>query len=142
MTMVVSFPGGKKVRAEFDGFVVETDQSPQNGGQGTAPEPFSYFLASLATCAGIFALGFCQTRGLPTDGLKLTQDMQFNKDTHRLEKVTIRIDPPKDFPERYLPALRQSAEKCTVKRTISNPPEFDIQVTGEVRADAQSSARG
>lgn len=68
----MSFPGGKRVDAAFDGFTVQTDQLPQNGGEGTAPQPFDLFFVSLATCAGISALDYCQERGLPTGGLDVT----------------------------------------------------------------------
>jgi hypothetical protein len=71
--MIVSFPGGKRVDASFEGFTVETDQSEKNGGAGAAPEPFELFLASLATCAGIYVLSFCQNRNIPTDGVRLMQ---------------------------------------------------------------------
>ena len=65
--MIVTFGGGKKVNAEFNGFTIATDQAIYAGGEGAAPEPFSLFLASIGTCAGIFVLSFCQSRGIPTD---------------------------------------------------------------------------
>ena len=66
MIINVTFPGGKRVDAPFDGCVLHTDQSPEHGGQGAAPEPYDLFLASLATCAGAYGLGLCQARGLST----------------------------------------------------------------------------
>jgi putative redox protein len=74
MSIHVTFPGGKRVDADFGTQVVKTDQSREHGGEGTAPEPFDLFLASLATCAGLYVLGFCNARGLSTDGIELTQD--------------------------------------------------------------------
>ena len=65
---VIDFPGGARVDAHFGPYTVKTDQPPSGGGQGSAPAPFSLFLASIGTCAGIYVLGFCRQRGLPTDG--------------------------------------------------------------------------
>lgn len=129
MEMKVTFPGGKKVNAEWNGFVVLTDQPIANGGEETAPTPFEYFLASLASCAGIYVLSFCQQRGIATEGLSLTQQMEFVTDEDgkkRVAKVTIGIDLPQGFPEKYRNAIVKTAELCTVKKAIMHPPEFVI----------------
>jgi ribosomal protein S12 methylthiotransferase accessory factor len=129
MEMKVTFPGGKKVNAEWNGFVVLTDQPIANGGEETAPTPFDYFLASLASCAGIYVLSFCQQREIATEGLSLTQQMEFVTDEDgkkRVAKVTIGIDLPQGFPEKYRNAIVKTAELCTVKKAIMNPPEFVI----------------
>ena len=129
MEMKVTFPGGKKVNAEWNGFVVPTDQPIANGGEGTAPTPFEYFLASLASCAGIYVLSFCQQREIATEGLSLTQQMEFATDEEgkkRVARVTIDIDLPQGFPEKYRNAIVKTAELCTVKKAIMNPPEFVI----------------
>jgi hypothetical protein len=83
-TLTVSFPGGKRVDASFDGFDIATDQAVDSGGEGSAPEPFDYFLASLATCAGIYVLGFCQKRNIPYDGISLSQSWDREEKTNRL----------------------------------------------------------
>lgn len=129
MDITISFPGGKKVNAQFGNHLVQTDQSTRNGGEGSAPEPFSYFLASLGTCAGIYVLGFCQSRGLPTQGLSLTQHNSFNPTTHALERVTFDITIPDNFPEKYVGAVKAAAENCAVKKVLHNPPAFDINVS-------------
>ena len=67
MEMEITFPGGARVDANFGGMTVKTDQPVQGGGQGSAPTPFATFLASIGTCAGIYVLGFCQQRGIPTE---------------------------------------------------------------------------
>ena len=72
----ISFPGGKRVDVQVGGFDIGTDQSVKNGGEASAPAPFTLFLASLASCSGIYALNFCQTRKLPTDGLSLTMEWE------------------------------------------------------------------
>lgn len=73
MEMTISFPGGSRVDASFDGFTVPTDQPVMGGGEGSAPTPFAVFLSSIGTCAGIYVLGFCKQRALPTDGIRIVE---------------------------------------------------------------------
>ena len=68
MEMKITFPGGEKVNAEINSRVIPTDQPVEGGGEGSAPSPFDYFLASLGTCAGIYVLSFCQQRQIATEG--------------------------------------------------------------------------
>ena len=129
MEIKITFPGGKKVNAELGGIVIPTDQPVADGGEGTAPSPFSYFLASLGTCAGIYVLSFCQQRGIVTEGMELTQQMVFGTDEDgrkRLTTLTIEILLPPGFPEKYRNAIVKTAELCTVKKVIMDPPEFVI----------------
>ena len=129
MEMVVDFPGGAKVDAHFNGFTVKTDQPANGGGDGSAPTPFLTFLASLGTCAGIYVLGFCRSRGLPTEGIRIIQRMHTNSLNGALEKVELEIQVPPTFPEKYYPALIRSAEQCAVKKAIEQPPAFDVHTT-------------
>ena len=140
MDMTITFPGGKRVDASILDQVIHTDQSKESGGDGSAPEPYLYFLASLGTCAGIYVLGFCQSRGLPTDGLRLVQHMDWNAASHKLEKVTIDIVTPADFPEKYRGALVRAADMCAVKRTILDPPGFEIRTVSEEEESKAQSA--
>jgi ribosomal protein S12 methylthiotransferase accessory factor len=126
MEMTVDFPGGDRVDAHFGPYTVMTDQSGPHGEPGSAPSPFSLFLASIATCAGIYVLGFCRQRNLPTDGLKITQRSDRNPLTGMIESVVIEIQTPPSFPEKYLPSLIRSAELCAVKKHIETPPAFKV----------------
>ncbi len=129
MQMKITFPGGKRVDAELNGMIIPTDQSLEDGGEGMAPSPFTYFLASLGTCAGIYVLSFCQQREISTEGLSLTQQMEFSPDENgkrRLAKMTIDIMLPPEFPEKYRNAIVKTAELCTVKKVLMDPPEFVI----------------
>ncbi|MFA6003505.1 MAG: OsmC family protein [Elusimicrobiota bacterium] len=126
MDIEVVLEGNKKVAAKFNGYTVHTDQPAAAGGDGTAPSPFELFLASLATCAGFFALSFCQKRDIPTDGIKLTQKMEWDEAKHLASKISLEISVPASFPEKYLPGLVKSAELCTVKRHLQAPPALEI----------------
>jgi len=127
--MVVGFPGGKRVDARYGDFVIETDQAPEAGGEGSAPEPFTLFLASLATCAGIYVLGFCQKRGIPHEGLSLVQRWHRSPEG-RLARIELEIRVPEGFPEKYRPALERVAAQCAVKRTLESPPDFEVRTVG------------
>lgn len=126
MEITVDFPGGARVDAHFDQFTVKTDQPTLGGGEGSAPSPFALFLSSLGTCAGIYILGFCHQRGLPTDGIRIIQRMHNNTMTGMIGKIELEIQVPPSFPEKYRPSLIKSAELCAVKKHMENPPKFDI----------------
>lgn len=131
MTMKISFPGGQKVRADYRGFSILTDQSVEHGGEGTAPSPFSLFLASLGTCTGFYVLTFCQKRGITTDGIEMSLMPRNDEASRKLEHVELRISFPSEFPERYVQACVNAASLCAVKRALQDPP--DIVVTASVR---------
>ncbi len=127
MDMTVSFPGGARVDAQFGPYVVKTDQPAHAGGEGSAPAPFALFLASLATCAGIYVLGFCQQRGLPTDGIQLVQRTERDPVTGLIGKVYMDIQVPPSFPAKYHEALVRAASQCAVKKHLEAPPKFDVR---------------
>ncbi len=126
MEMVINFPGGAQVDANFGPFIVKTDQPPMGGGDGSAPTPFALFLSSIGTCAGIYVLGFCQQRGLPTEGIQIIQRMDKDPVTGMVGTIELEIQVPPDFPEQYKPALVRSAELCAVKKHMEKPPRFEI----------------
>jgi putative redox protein len=134
MNIEVSFPGGKRVSAHLDGFEIETDQPRELGGAGSAPAPYDLFLASLATCAGIYVLGFCQARGIPTKGLRLTQWNEFDPDTGLVRRVRIDLHLPPAFPEKYKAAIIRTAENCKVKKTLAMPPMFEVALASDTNS--------
>ncbi len=122
MEMIIDFPGGSRVDAHFGPHTVATDQPPA----ASAPTPFAVFLASIGTCAGIYVLGFCKQRNLPTDGIRIVQRMQSNPLNGMIEKIDLEIQVPAGFPEKYRPSLIHTAELCAVKKHLENPPVFDV----------------
>jgi ribosomal protein S12 methylthiotransferase accessory factor len=126
MEITVDFPGGTRVDAHFGSFVVQTDQPVANGGENSAPSPFELFLASLATCAGIYVLGFCRMRGISTDGIRLIQKLERNAATKMASKVLLDIQLPPGFPQQYASAVIRAAESCLVKKHLENPPAFEV----------------
>jgi ribosomal protein S12 methylthiotransferase accessory factor len=126
MEMVISFPGGARVDARFGPYTIPTDQPPHGGGEGSAPTPFATFLASIGTCAGIYVLGFCRQRGLPTDGIRIVQRLDVDRGTGMVGTISLDIHLPPGFPEKYHAALIRSAEQCAVKKHMEAPPRFEI----------------
>jgi len=126
MDMQVYFPGGKRVYADYGGFTIETDQPAHGGGDGSAPAPFDLFLASIGTCAGIYALGFMQQRGIDAEDAKLTMSMLRDPQTGMIGEIGIELTLPPEFPEKYRDAIVNAMNLCAVKKHIHNPPEFAI----------------
>ena len=126
MEMEITFPGGVRVDANFGGFTLKTDQPIQGGGQGSAPTPFATFLASIGACAGIYVLGFCQQRGIPTKDIKIVQRMHSDRMTGLVGQIDLEIQLPPDFPAKYKDAVIRSADQCAVKKHLEHPPVFNI----------------
>lgn len=126
MQIEISFPGGARVDASVGDHLIRTDQPPQGGGEGSAPTPFTLFLASLATCAGIYVLRFCRQRGLSTEGLRIVQNSSADPATGHVKKVELEIELPVGFPEHYRESLIRAADLCSVKKHLQDPPDIGI----------------
>jgi putative redox protein len=124
--MIIDFPGGARVDAHFDTYTIHTDQPPQAGGGASAPTPFATFLAALGTCAGIYVLGFCQRRGISTEGLRLLQHVEADPGTGIVRLVRLDIELPDGFPKQYRAAVIRAAEQCAVKKHLEHPPAFEV----------------
>ncbi len=124
--LIIDFPGGARVDAHYGPFSIMTDQPPMGGGQGSAPTPFSLFLASLGTCAGIYVLGFCRQRGLPSDGIRIVERVERDPATHMVSNVRLEINLPPGFPEKYRDAVIRSAEQCAVAKHLQQPPKIAV----------------
>lgn len=111
----VTFPGGLAVDVAVNGQTIHTDQN------GSAPSPFQLFLASIAACAGFYALRFCQERQIATEGLRVTMGYETNN-------VSIAVITPPGFPEKYRDAIIRAVDHCAVKRAIAQPPAFEVKV--------------
>jgi len=122
--MEITFPGGMVIEARHEAFTIRTDQTQEAGGTGLAPSPFTLFLASLGTCAGFYALSFCQERNIAVAGMKLAMAWDRDVATHRLDRVRLKLTLPEGFPEKYRNAIVKAMDQCTVKKTLFDPPEF------------------
>ncbi len=123
----IAFDGNKKVSAHIREFTIHTDQLEKGGGDNTAPSPLEHFLASIGTCAGFYVASFCQSRSIPTGNISIVQTVFRNDATHMVEKVTLDIMLPPDFPEKYKAAVIKAADTCTVKKHLMAPPEIIVE---------------
>ena len=122
----VEFPGGLRVDAIVRGHTISTDQPIGSGGGDSAPSPFELFLSSIATCAGIYALGFCNSKGISTEGMSISMDIGKDINSGLVSKVSLDLKVPEDFPKKYESAIIKSMDLCAVKKHLQNPPEFEI----------------
>jgi uncharacterized OsmC-like protein len=130
MTVEITLDGNKRVSAHYpDGLTLQTDQTVEDGGDGSAPSPFACFLGAIGTCAGVYVLEFCRARRIPTEGISLTQQAAFESDEQgkrSLVAVNLTIKLPADFPEKYRGAVTKAANLCSVKKAIMTPPAFTV----------------
>jgi putative redox protein len=127
--MEITFDGGKVITAHLNGHVIKTDQSVKGGGQNSAPAPYDLFLASIGTCAGIYVKSFCDQREIPSENIMIIQSIEFDSQTRLPANIKLDIKLPSDFPEKYKAAVINAAELCAVKKTINNPPKFEIMTS-------------
>jgi ribosomal protein S12 methylthiotransferase accessory factor len=120
MDIEVTLAGGDRVEALVKNDRIVTDQD------GTAPKPFNLFLASIATCSGLYVARFCQKRKIPTDGIRIRQRSIKNPVTKMIDRIEILIELPEGFPERYVEAVKRAAAQCTVKKHMEQPPAFEV----------------
>ncbi len=124
----IDFAGGKRIHAKIGNFTIETDQSVKYGGEASAPEPFDLFLASIATCAGIVAWNFCESRRLASEGLSMRMVCSRDPEKKRFSRMAIQVTLPPSFPEKYRAGIIRAMELCAVKRHITEAPEFVIEL--------------
>ncbi len=127
MPMEIRFPGGVAVEALHAGMTIRTDQPVKAGGEGTAPSPFDLFLSSIGTCAGYYALRFCQERNLSTAGLGLSMDWERSEETKLISKIRIEVKLPEGFPEKYRSAIVRATDQCSVKKHLVNAPAIEVE---------------
>jgi ribosomal protein S12 methylthiotransferase accessory factor len=120
----IKFNEKRKITAVIEGFEVKTDQPVSDGGDGTAPSPFDLFLAALSACSASYASNFFKSRKLSMEGFKMEMNFEWSDEKHRLESVDFILTLPHDFPDKYIEALKNTIELCTIRKTIADPPEF------------------
>ena len=126
MTYEVVLEGGKKVSMVMHNHKVVADQPVKAGGEDSAPAPFDLFLASIGTCAGYYVKAFCDQRGIPAEGIRILQHVNYNLDQRRIDQIDIEIKLPPEFPEKYKEAVVQAAASCAVKKHLVVPPAIEV----------------
>ena len=138
MEIKVNFLDNLRLEAKFDDFTVVADQPIRYKGDGSAPGPFDYFLASSALCAAYFVKLYCQARDIPTENIRLSQNNIVDPENRYKQMFKIQVELPEDISDKDRQGILRSVERCTVKRVVQNNPDFVIEAVANLDADAQA----
>ncbi|WP_442770227.1 OsmC domain/YcaO domain-containing protein [Zoogloea ramigera] len=138
MEIKVNFLDKLRLEAKFDDFTVVADQPIRYKGDGSAPGPFDYFLASSALCAAYFVKLYCDTRNIPTDNIRLSQNNIVDPENRYKQIFKIQVELPADISDKDRQSILRSIERCTVKKVVQTGPEFVIEEVDNLDADAQA----
>ncbi|WP_016835456.1 OsmC domain/YcaO domain-containing protein [Herbaspirillum lusitanum] len=138
MEIKVNFLDKLRLEAKFDDFTVIADQPIRYKGDGSAPGPFDYFLASSALCAAYFVKLYCNTRNISTENIRLSQNNIVDPENRYQQIFKIQVELPADIEETDRRGILRSIERCTVKKVVQAGPEFIIEEVESLDADAQS----
>ncbi len=138
MEIKVNFLDKLRLEAKFDDFTVVADQPIRYKGDGSAPGPFDYFLASSALCAAYFVKLYCVTRNIPTENIRLSQNNIVDPENRYQQIFKIQVELPADISDYDRQGILRSIERCTVKKVVQAGPEFVIEEVDNLDADAQS----
>ncbi|MBQ5949550.1 OsmC domain/YcaO domain-containing protein [Massilia sp. ST3] len=138
MEIKVNFLDKLRLEAKFDDFTVIADQPIRYKGDGSAPGPFDYFLASSALCAAYFVKLYCNTRDIPTENIRLSQNNIVDPENRYQQIFKIQVELPPDISEKDRQGILRSIERCTVKKVVQAGPEFVIEEVENLDADAQA----
>ena len=138
MEIKVNFLDKLRLEAKFDDFTVVADQPIRYKGDGSAPGPFDYFLASSAQCAAYFVKLYCVTRNIPTDNIRLSQNNIVDPENRYKQTIKIQVELPADISAKDRQGILRSIERCTVKKVVQAGPEFVIEEVENLDADAQA----
>jgi len=138
MEIKVNFLDKLRLEAKFDDFTVITDQPIRYKGDGSAPGPFDYFLASSALCAAYFVKLYCDTRNIPTENIRLSQNNIVDPENRYQQIFKIQVELPEDISANDRQGILRSIERCTVKKVVQAGPEFVIEEVRNLDEDAQT----
>jgi ribosomal protein S12 methylthiotransferase accessory factor len=138
MEIKVNFLDKLRLEAKFDDFTVIADQPIRYKGDGSAPGPFDYFLASSALCAAYFVKLYCNTRNIPTDNIRLSQNNIVDPENRYQQIFKIQVELPPDISDKDRQGILRSIDRCTVKKVVQTGPEFVIEEVENLDADAQA----
>ncbi|UTW11235.1 OsmC domain/YcaO domain-containing protein [Marinobacterium rhizophilum] len=138
MEISVNFLDNLRLEAKFDDFTVITDQPIRYKGDGSAPSPFDYFLASSALCAAYFVRVYCLARDIPTDNIRLSQNNIVDPEDRYNQIFKIQVELPEDISDKDRQGILRSIERCTVKKVVQTGPQFQIETVENLGQDAQA----
>jgi len=142
MEIKVNFLDNLRLEAKFDDFSVIADQPVRYKGDGSAPGPFDYFLASSALCAAYFVKVYCASRTIPTDNIRLSQNNIVDPDNRYNQVFQIQVEMPDSISDKDRQGILRSIDRCTVKKVVQTGPEFRVEAVANLEEDAQAMLIG
>ncbi|QYJ96928.1 OsmC domain/YcaO domain-containing protein [Shewanella alkalitolerans] len=142
MEIKVNFLDNLRLEAKFDDFTVTADQPIRYKGDGSAPSPFDYFLASSALCAAYFVKVYCKARDISTDNIRLSQNNIVDPEDRYNQIFQIQVELPDDISDKDREGILRSIDRCTVKKVVQTGPEFKIETVENLDADANAMLMG
>ncbi|MCL1065791.1 OsmC domain/YcaO domain-containing protein [Shewanella olleyana] len=142
MEIKVNFLDNLRLEAKFDDFTVTADQPIRYKGDGSAPSPFDYFLASSALCAAYFIKVYCKARDISTDNIRLSQNNIVDPEDRYNQIFQIQVELPDDISEKDRTGILRSIDRCTVKKVVQTQPEFKIETVESLESDANAMLMG
>ncbi|MFG0253059.1 MAG: OsmC domain/YcaO domain-containing protein, partial [Phycisphaerales bacterium JB038] len=142
MEIKVNYLDNLRLEAKFDDFTVISDQPIRYKGDGSAPGPFDYFLASSAMCAAYFVKVYCNARDIPTENIRLSQNNIVDPENRYKQIFKIQVELPEDISDKDRQGILRSIDRCTVKKVVQEGPEFDVEVVENIDEDAQALLMG
>ena len=142
MEIKVNFLDNLKLEAKFDDFTVIADQPIRYKGDGSAPSPFDYFLASSALCAAYFIRLYCNARDIPTENIRLSQNNIVDPEDRYNQIFKIQVELPEDISDKDRQGILRAVERCTVKRVVQTEPDFQIEAVDNLDDSAQALLMG
>ncbi|QIR14530.1 OsmC domain/YcaO domain-containing protein [Shewanella aestuarii] len=142
MEIKVNFLENLRLEAKFDDFTVTADQPIRYKGDGSAPSPFDYFLASSALCAAYFIKVYCKARDIPTENIRLSQNNIVDPEDRYNQIFQIQVELPEDISDKDKQGILRSIDRCTVKKVVQTGPEFKIETVDNLAADANAMLMG
>lgn len=142
MEIKVNFLENLRIEAKFDDFTVIADQPIRYKGDGSAPSPFDYFLASSALCAGYFVRVYCLSRDIPTENIRLSQNNIVDPENRYNQIFQIQVELPESISEKDREGILRSIDRCTVKKVVQTGPKFNVETVKNLEEDAQAMLMG
>ncbi|MET4163429.1 ribosomal protein S12 methylthiotransferase accessory factor [Marinobacterium sp. MBR-111] len=138
MEIKVNYLDNLRLEAKFDDFTVIADQPIRYKGDGSAPGPFDYFLASSALCAAYFVKVYCNARDISTENIRLSQNNIVDPEDRYNQIFKIQVELPEDISDKDRQGILRSIDRCTVKKVVQTGPTFEIEVVDNLDEDAQA----
>jgi len=130
--IVVTHERGLRFAAQVRQHRVVTDQSERAGGDDSAPSPTELISAALGSCIALYVHQFCESRGLPRDGLRVEVTPRNAANPNRIAELAVRVCLAAELPPHAMEMLERVVRSCPVHNTLVHGAQISVALaTGE-----------